>query len=419
MRILLLAQFYPPMIGGEEQHVRTLGHALAARGHRVAVATLRHEGLAAMEMDGAVRVYRLRSTVARASWLFRYTQRRFALPVPDPELTLGLRRIVAHERPDVVHAHNGLVNSLLPRKGSRVPLVVTLQDYYCVCPTATPMRDCLPCLCPQPGRSLARAAGHDGRLKGATTTIGHALLRPWGRAAADMYLPVSQAVANGTGLPASGLPYHVVPRFIPDEIARPGDEDNTIARYVARLPRGEFVLFAGVFARLEGIEVLLRAYAGLPDVPPLVLIGNVKSEAPLPLPLPPNVYLLEDWPRQAVMAAWRRCLFGVMPSLVAEPCPTVSLEAMACGRPVVGSAVGGLLDQVISGETGYLVPPGDVDALRAAMWDLLAHPDERARMGAAAARRVRAFQASAVVPRIERIYASLIRAREADLARAC
>ena len=57
-------------------------------------------------------------------------------------------------------------------------------------------------------------------------------------------------------------------------------------------------------------------------------------------------------------------------------------EAMAHGRPVVASAVGGLLDLVVDEETGLLVPPGDVPALRAALERLLDDRTLRARLGA-------------------------------------
>jgi glycosyltransferase involved in cell wall biosynthesis len=67
----------------------------------------------------------------------------------------------------------------------------------------------------------------------------------------------------------------------------------------------------------------------------------------------------------------------------------VCAEAMAYGRPVVASAVGGLLDLVVDGETGLLVPPGDVSALRAALERLLADRELRHRLGAAARERVR------------------------------
>jgi type III pantothenate kinase len=65
------------------------------------------------------------------------------------------------------------------------------------------------------------------------------------------------------------------------------------------------------------------------------------------------------------------------------------LEAMAAGKPVVASAVGGLLDLVADGETGLLVPPRDVTALRSALERLLADGELRRRMGEAGRERVR------------------------------
>src|SRR3990172_9186554 len=106
MRILMLAQFYAPITGGEERHVQDLSIALAARGHTVAVVTLAHEGCADFEIDHGVRVYRIRGTLQRAAWLFKESERRHVPPLPDPELTWALRRVVALERPDIVHAHN-------------------------------------------------------------------------------------------------------------------------------------------------------------------------------------------------------------------------------------------------------------------------------------------------------------------------
>ncbi len=67
----------------------------------------------------------------------------------------------------------------------------------------------------------------------------------------------------------------------------------------------------------------------------------------------------------------------------------VCAEAMAHGRAVVAAAVGGLLDLVVDGETGLLVPPGDVGALRAALRRLLDDQELRRRLGAAGRERVR------------------------------
>jgi glycosyltransferase involved in cell wall biosynthesis len=91
-----------------------------------------------------------------------------------------------------------------------------------------------------------------------------------------------------------------------------------------------------------------------------------------------------------------------------EPFGIVPVEAMACGRPVVGSAVGGLLDTVAPGVTGELVPPRRPDALARVLRDLLADPARRAAYGRAGrARAVTTYQWGRVVAETERAYVSL------------
>jgi len=109
-----------------------------------------------------------------------------------------------------------------------------------------------------------------------------------------------------------------------------------------------------------------------------------------------------------VMAAWARSLIGIVPSVWAEPFGLVVLEAMAAGRPVIASNIGGPADIVRDEETGLLVPPGDPRALRAALARLIADPALRARLGAAGQIRVNEFKAAAVLPRIEGAYRTLL-----------
>jgi glycosyltransferase involved in cell wall biosynthesis len=96
----------------------------------------------------------------------------------------------------------------------------------------------------------------------------------------------------------------------------------------------------------------------------------------------------------------------VLPSSV-EGLPLVVLEAMAAGRPVVATAVGGTPEAVVDGETGLLVRPGDVDALARAVDSLLADPERAGRLGEAGRVRVRErFDADAAAQRILGLYAS-------------
>jgi glycosyltransferase involved in cell wall biosynthesis len=405
MRILMLAQFYPPIIGGEEQHVRNLSHALAARGHEVAVATLWHDGLPEFEEDGGVRIYRVRALAQRLTWLFSETGRRHAPPWADPETTRALREVIAREQPQIVHAHNWLVHSFTPlKRESGAKLVLTLHDYSLVCVKKNLMRQVAEvCTGPEVAKCLRCAVEHYGAVKGIPTVTIAARSSALERRTVDMFLPVSRAVAEGNQLAEQTLPHQVIPNFIPDDLAERRAPDDP---HLADLPAGEFILYVGDLSPQKGGEVLLSAYAELTDAPPLVMIG--RPFGPPRENLPPGVTILHSWPHEAVMAAWQRSLMGIVPSIWPDPCPTVAMEAMVAGRPVIAANTGGLIDIVADGTTGLLVPPGDVTALRDAIARLLMDATMRANMGAAARQRVRLFQAGTVVPTIEQVYQSLL-----------
>jgi glycosyltransferase involved in cell wall biosynthesis len=144
-------------------------------------------------------------------------------------------------------------------------------------------------------------------------------------------------------------------------------------------PEGEppGVLYAGRLSPEKGVDDLVEAARGLP----LVVAGDgpLRERVPGALGFVPHDELGRLYAQAAVVACpSRREGFGV-----------VCAEAMAHGRPVVASAVGGLLDLVVDGETGLLVPPRDVGALRAALQKLLGDRELRRRLGAAARERIR------------------------------
>jgi glycosyltransferase involved in cell wall biosynthesis len=135
------------------------------------------------------------------------------------------------------------------------------------------------------------------------------------------------------------------------------------------------VLYAGRLSPEKGVLELVEAARGLN----LVVAGDgpLRAQVPEALGFVPPEELARLYARAAVLACpSHREGFGV-----------ACLEAMAHGRPVVASAVGGLLDLVVDGETGVHVPPGDVPALRAALERLLGDRELRRRMGEAGRRR--------------------------------
>jgi glycosyltransferase involved in cell wall biosynthesis len=404
VRILMLTQFYPPTIGGEERHVRNLSIELAARGQAVAVATLWQEGLPEYECDQGVRIYRIRGSMQRMSFLFSEKGRQHAPPFPDPEILWALRGIITRERPNIIHAHNWIVHSFTPLKlWSKAKLVVTLHDCSLLCATKRFMYQGALCNGPALMKCLACTGRHYGAAKGIPTTVANWMSGKVERQIVDMFLPVSQAIVEQTKLAKYGVRYRIIPNFIPNDLDVSSSDADPL---LGQLPKEGYLLFVGDIGREKGVDVLLRAYAEMGSKVPLVLIGRLVDD--VSPNFPPHVLLLQNWPHTSVMEAWRRCTLGVMPSILLDACPTVTMEAMAMGRPVVASSIGGLPDIVADGRTGFLVAPGDWSALQRALQRLLDDPALREHMGAAAKMRVVSFQAKTVVPRIEQVYREVL-----------
>ena len=150
---------------------------------------------------------------------------------------------------------------------------------------------------------------------------------------------------------------------VPSDVAEPADPPE--------------VLYAGRLSAEKGIRELVEAAAGMN----LVVAGDgpLRDEVPGALGFVPHDELLGLYARASVVACpSHREGFGV-----------VCAEAMAHGRAVVAGAVGGLLDLVVDGQTGLLVPPRDPAALRAALERLLSDAELRGRLGLAGRDRVR------------------------------
>lgn len=174
---------------------------------------------------------------------------------------------------------------------------------------------------------------------------------------------------------------------------------------------GERVLFLGGFANpVKGGEVLVAALESCagelgvdcelagPGDPPAALTA-LEAEAG-------NVRWLGWLDEEAKREAFRRCGLFVLPAL-SEGLPVALLEAMAWGRPILATRVGGVPDVVADGAEARIVPPGSPEALADAMRALLADPDERLRLGRAARRRALVLNEDEVCGRLDAIYREL------------
>lgn len=409
MRILIVSDSYPPLIGGATQITRHLARELDASGHDVLVATSWQTHFPSFERDGAIRIVRLRALASRLPGALvrpRYTPP----PFPDPELILRLRRIVQVFKPDLIHAYGWIAGSLaVAIRRTGVPLVIAARDYANVCARRTFLfAGKSACTGPELKKCINCAAQEYGPLKGAlaaSSVLGTRKLlrnRIFGLHSVSSYVEhVMQAHLFAPALHSNRT--IVAPDWLIENDLPPSGSSPT-----PKLPAEPFILFVGALRQIKGIHELLAAYARLRDRPPLVLIGTLAPDTP---PIPKDVTVLHNLSHSAVMNAWRRALFGVAPSTLPEPFGNVVHEAMSVRRPVIGTTPGGHQEMIDSGYNGLLVPAGDVEALTHAMQTLVDNPALRSRLGTQALRTAQRFRRDRIVPclieyleRIERTY---------------
>jgi glycogen synthase len=231
---------------------------------------------------------------------------------------------------------------------------------------------------------------------------------------ADGVIAVSEAmkvdVQELYGVPAERV--RVIHNGIDPEEYRPRPDPDTIRRLGVD-PDRPIVLFVGRITRQKGILHLVRAIrhleqeaqvvlcAGAPDTEEIgaemaALVDEARHASDLPI-----IWLPEMLPKEEIITLYSHADVFVCPS-VYEPFGIINLEAMACETAVVASAVGGIPEIVVPGETGLLVPftaagsgsaePADADgfsrALARAIDELMADPARREAMGAAGRARV-------------------------------
>jgi glycosyltransferase involved in cell wall biosynthesis len=410
VKLLLASQFYPPVVGGEERHVRNLARELTRRGHEVHVATQALGEVPREYDDDGVAVHELRSLSSRLTWLHSDTTRPHALPTPDPALARHFAELADRIEPDVVHAHNWIVNSLLSSKTRRgAPLVLTLHDYSQGCATHRMMRSGEVCAGPGLRACIGCASAHYGVGKGVVTALSTLAMRGPKARSVDAFVCVSSAVASGNAVLDGDVPTFVLPNFIPDDLLR-------TVPVVARpsfLPAGDFAVFVGELSREKGLHTLLRARE-MQQTPrlPLVVIGRHTSDTPDAWP--DDVTVLGSVAHDSVVAAFQHALFAVLPSEWMDPCPTTVLEAMALGTPVVTTRIGGMVDILDGTDAGLLVAPADAAALRDALDTVGSDSDRRATMAQAARRRVRDFTVGVVAEGLEKVYVQVLSNRSQD-----
>jgi colanic acid/amylovoran biosynthesis glycosyltransferase len=283
---------------------------------------------------------------------------------------LALRRAIRTYRPDVLHVHwilpQGAAALLAARK---VPWLVTTLggDVYAL---SDPISD-----------RLKRAVLRRARVVTAMNS--------------DMTV---RLIAQGAPPEAT----HVLPMGADVEAIR-------VAAAGEQQVPGR-IMFAGRLVEKKGVAVLLDALRRLPATGwTLDIVGDGQLRAELTrladgLP----VTFRGQLSRTELARSYARAEIAVVPSVAAasgdqDGLPVTLLEAMAVGCAVVASQLAGIDAAVIHGENGLLVPPGDAEALAATLEALLADPDRRAKLGAAARSRAEEFSVAGFGARYRRL----------------
>lgn len=372
MRIAMVSEHASPLAtiggadgGGQNVHVAALAEALVRRDHEVTVYTRRDDA----DLPAQV--------VTASGYVVEHVPAGPPKEVPKDTLLPYMpqfgRYLAARLRVnpvDVLHSHfwmSGLASVPAAREVA-VPLIHTFHALGAVKRRHQGSRDTSPPNRLHLERRLCREVGHV--IATCTDEV---------RELTRMRLPRDRVSVVPCGVDVSAF--------------RP---DGPVA-----VRRGPRLLIVGRLVERKGVDDAIRALALVPDAE-LVVAGGPLAED---LDVDPEVARL-----RRVAAVWgvaERVLFlgrvsrAAMPALLRsadvvlavpwyEPFGIVPLEAMACGRPVVACAVGGLSDTVVDGRTGILVPPRNPARLADSLNRLLADPDLRRTYGNAGLVRARA-----------------------------
>jgi glycogen(starch) synthase len=376
MRICLTCREYPPETvgGGIGTYTANIARGLATAGHQVSVIARSVKGGETVHHEDGVRVHRiLPCAIVGLTYALRgYGDGKTFLDayLYSRAVAARVRRLMVEDGLDIVQSpEHGAEGFVLARDGAPIPHVVRFH---------TPLV------------MVTEAAGQRLSVGG---RIVDAMERATARRAA-LYTSGSHALAMAVAarFRIARERIRVVPNFIDHETFRPASESEAAAFPPAHPPT---VLYVGKIAPLKGARVLAEAIPRIVSRVPAVKVIIVGSDHPAPpsgstkaemqavfeeAGVASSVTFLPPRERAALVRLYQGADVCVLPTLW-DNFPNTCLEAMACGVPVVATAVGGLPEIIHDGIDGLLVPLRDPEALADAVVRLLSHADMRKTMG--------------------------------------
>jgi glycosyltransferase involved in cell wall biosynthesis len=323
--------------------------------------------------------------------------------------------------PDVIHAHNlhgGYFDlRALPALSASAPTLLTLHDGWLLSGHCAHSFDCdrwltgcgaCPYLDVYPRTPRDRTASNWRRKRAIYTGADVEVATP-SRWLADR--------VQRSMLAEAATAVHVIPNGVDTTVFSPADRDE--ARALVDLPQdADVILFAANstasndFKDFPTLQAALERLGAVERARPLVLacVGEAGPERRIGSA---QLRMIGHLGRPEALIPWYRAADVYAHAARADTFPTTVLEALACGLPVVATAVGGIPEQINEGETGLLTPPGDPTALAAAIDRLLEDPAGRAALSLAArADAQRRFDGRRMAADYDRLYHMLVAKRD-------
>jgi glycosyltransferase involved in cell wall biosynthesis len=390
--------------GGDSTYTFDLAELLRARGHEVFHFAMKHRYNARCPQEEFfVDSVDYRETSETGGPVSRL--RDFLRSLYSPEARRKFAALLDETQPDVVHLQNfrrHLTFSIVGAARERgIPVVFTAHDYDPVCPGSLLFAGgevCEVCGGKYYYRALARRC-KQGSLAGTAAV------------ALESYFVRLMRYFNGIECiitPSAFARRKLIEYgFDPERVEVIHNFVHTDALEPSRA-EGDYVLFFGRLAPEKGIDVLIDAAASVSGVRFVVAGEGPRRElleARCARAGASNVEFIGYVDREDLVPLIRDSMFVVVPSICYENFPYNILESFALGKPVIGSDIGGIPEMVEHGDTGFLVPPHDVEGLAARIRELGADPALTREMGRRARERVeREFTADMHYKRLFEVY---------------
>jgi len=366
LKIALCSDYFYPKIGGITTHIENLARALEKRGHEVVIVTKTADF---NDEAHGLKVVRIKS-------LFRSSQ---TLDLPHID---ELEEVLGKMKPDIIHAHHAFspisLFSILVGKKLGVKTVLTNHSIQFL---------------------------HDFDYLWKPSSFVMFPLRQY-ISSADRIIAVSRAAAT------------FISHFTDKEVSVIPNGVN-VEEYAPQVKEfdGRSVLFVGRLVYRKGLHLLLETMKKVIDEKKeaeLTIAGSGYLSPLLKLVvktlgLQDNIFIREDLSKNELIDLYQKANVFVMPSVFGESFGIVLLEAMASKTPVVATAQGGVQEVVTHMETGLLVRKNKIEGLAKSILTLLEDESFSERISSNAFRKVKKYDWSIVVKKIEEVYEETLR----------